>query len=219
MDALAPIKRQSLHDELTERLRHLIIEGNLVPGAKLSEKDLCDTFGVSRTPLREPLKVLATEGLVELTPNRDASVARLTLSDLEETFPIMGALEAVSGELACRHITDAGIARVRELHARMVAKYKASDLNSCFKLNEQIHDAIMDAARNPTLAQMQRGLSGRIRRARYMANMSPTRWSHAVEEYEAIVEALAARKGKRLAKILKAHLTNKLETVRKALSG
>ena len=129
----------------------------------------------ARTVVVETLKVLATEGLVELTPNRGASVARLILSDLGETFPIMGALEAVSGEIACRHITDAGIARVRELHARMVAKYKASDLNSCFKLNEQIHDAIMDAARNPTLAQMQRGLSGRIRRARYMANMSPTR--------------------------------------------
>ncbi len=96
-----PIKRQSLHDELTERLRHLIIEGNLAPGAKLSEKDPCDTFGVSRTPLRETLKVLATEGLVELTPNRGASVARLILSDLGETFPIMGALEAVSGEIAC----------------------------------------------------------------------------------------------------------------------
>ena len=66
---------------------------------------------------------------------------------------------------------------------------------------------------------MQRTLSGRIRRARYMANMSPTRWAHAVEEHEAIVQALAARQGKKLAKILKAHLANKLETVRDALSG
>ena len=102
MDALTPIKRQSLHDELTSRLRHLIIEGDLPPGEKLSEKDLCAQFDVSRTPLRESLKVLATEGLVQLTPNRGASVSPLTISDLEEAFPIMGALEAVSGELACQ---------------------------------------------------------------------------------------------------------------------
>lgn len=218
MDALTPIKRQSLHDELTSRLRHLIIEGDLPPGEKLSEKDLCAQFNVSRTPLRETLKVLATEGLVQLTPNRGASVSPLTLEDLEEAFPIMGALEAVSGELACERITDAQIVQVQALHARMVEKYTSGDLKQYFKLNEQIHQAIMDAARNPTLEQMQRTLSGRIRRARYMANMSPTRWARAVEEHEAIVQALTSRKGKQLAKILKEHLANKLETVRDALA-
>ena len=218
IDVAAPIQRRPLHNELADRLRHMIVEGELAPGEKLAEKELCDQFGVSRTPLREAMRVLATEGLVQLTPNRGCAVAKLTLADLDEAFPIMGALEALSGELACQHITDAELARIRELHDRMVAKYQAGALRDYFKLNEQIHQMILDAARNPTLAQMQLSLSGRVRRARYMANMSPARWSAAVAEHERILEALSARDGKRLAVILKEHLANKLETVKEALT-
>lgn len=218
IQAVMPIRRQTLHDELVTRLRDLIIEGALAPGAKISEKDLCERFDVSRTPLREALKVLATEGLVELVPNRGATVSQLTLADLEEAFPIMGALEALSGELACRQIKDAEIARIRDLHRRMVAKYQAGDRQRYFALNQQIHQAIVEAANNNALGQIQRGLSARLRRARYMANMSAERWAKAVEEHEAILQALEARDGERLGKILKAHLANKLETVREALA-
>jgi DNA-binding GntR family transcriptional regulator len=218
IDVAAPIQRRPLHNELADRLRHMIVEGELAPGEKLAEKELCGQFGVSRTPLREAMKVLATEGLVQLTPNRGCTVAKLTLADLNEAFPIMGALEALSGELACQHITDAELSRIRELHDRMVTKYNAGALRDYFKLNERIHEMILDAARNPTLAQMQLSLSGRVRRARYMANMSPARWAAAVAEHEKILEALGARDGKRLAILLKQHLSNKLETVKEALS-
>lgn len=218
IDIAAPIQRRSLHNELADRLRHMIVEGDLAPGEKLAEKELCGQFGVSRTPLREAIKVLATEGLVQLTPNRGCTVAKLTLADLDEAFPIMGALEALSGELACQHITDAELARLRDLHERMVRKYEAGALRDYFKLNERIHQLILEAARNPTLSQMQLSLSGRVRRARYMANMSPARWAAAVAEHEKILEALSARDGKRLAVILKEHLANKLETVKDALS-
>ncbi len=218
IDVAAPIQRRPLHNELADRLRHMIVEGELAPGEKLAEKELCLQFGVSRTPLREAMKVLATEGLVLLTPNRGCAVARLTLADLDEAFPIMGALEALSGELACLHITDAELVRIRDLHERMVRKYEAGALRDYFKLNEQIHQLILSAARNPTLSQMQLSLSGRVRRARYMANMSPARWTRAVAEHEKILEALAARDGKRLAVLLKEHLANKLQTVKEALT-
>jgi DNA-binding GntR family transcriptional regulator len=217
MDVLAPIERRPLHNELAERLRHLIVEGDLAPGEKLSERDLCSRFGVSRTPLREALKVLSTEGLVRLIPHRGAAVSKLTISDLEEAFPIMGALEAVAGELACRHITDEEIAQLHAIHTEMVVEHRARNLERYFALNQRIHEAILAAARNPTLAQMQRGLAGRVRRARYMANMSAARWAEAVREHEAILEALSARDGERLATLLKTHLANKLVTVREAL--
>jgi DNA-binding GntR family transcriptional regulator len=218
IDVAVPIQRRSLHNELADRLRHMIVEGELAPGEKLAEKELCLQFGVSRTPLREAMRVLATEGLVLLTPNRGCAVAKLTLADLDEAFPIMGALEALSGELACLHITDAELARIRDLHERMVRKYEAGALSDYFKLNEQIHQLILSAARNPTLSQMQLSLSGRVRRARYMANMSPARWTRAVAEHEKILEALSARDGKRLAVLLKEHLANKLQTVKEALT-
>lgn len=217
LTAAIPIQRRTLHDELVDRLRHMIVEGDLKPGEKLSEKDLSEFFGVSRTPLREALKVLGKEGLVSLVPNRGATVSKLTIADLEEAFPIMGALESVSGELACAHITDAEIAKLERLHNEMVDKYKTGDLKNYFKLNENIHSLILDAARNPTLSEMQRSLSGRIRRARYMANMSAERWARAVAEHEAILAALKERDGEKLGTILKDHLANKLESVRAEL--
>ncbi len=209
-----PIARRSLHDELVDRLRELITEGRLRSGTKVPEKELCERFGVSRTPLREALKVLAAEGLVTLTPNRGATVRRLTLGELADVFPVMGALEALAGEIACQHVTDGELQRVRTLHEAMVEHWQAGELQPYFRCNRQIHDAILDATRNPTLQATHRALASRILGARYVANLTPERWRRAVEEHEAILAALEARDGPKLAAILKRHLMNKLDTVR-----
>ena len=214
-----PIIRRTLHDELLERLRQMIIDGDLMPGEKVPEKDLCDRFGVSRTPLREALKVLANDGLVTLTPNRGAMIADLTLEDLEEAFPVMGALEALSGEMACANITDAEITDIKKLHNKMVAHYEAREIKPYFRTNQQIHEMILAAARNQTLSSLYRGLEGRIRQARYLANMSTSRWTQAVREHEKIIAALEARDGAGLAKILKNHLASKFETVKDAIQN
>lgn len=213
-----PIVRRTLHDELLDRLRQMIIHGDLAPGDKVPEKALCDRFAVSRTPLREALKVLASEGLVTLAPNRGATVSELTLADLAEAFPVMGALEALSGEMACRNITDAELSEIRSLHLAMVTQYERGDLTAYFGLNQQIHERLLDAARNQTLATVYRSLAGRIRRARYLANMSADRWTQAVTEHEQILEALEHRNGVALARILKRHLANTFETVRDGLA-
>lgn len=213
----APIERRPLHEELADQLRRLIIEGDLRPGEKISEKLLCDQFAVSRTPLREALKILMTEGLVLLTPNRGASVAELTIADLEELFPIIGALEALSGELACQTITDEEIATARELQAEMVECYQQGDLHRYFEVNEAVHSLIVGASRNTTLAQMMRNASGRVRRARYMANLSKDRWTAAVAEHEAILAALSKRDASRLGPLLKTHIANKFAALREAL--
>lgn len=207
------IVRRSLHDELVERLQRLIIEGDLTPGEKVPEKELCARYNVSRTPMREALKVLASEGLVTLTPNRGASVTAVTVEDLEEVFPVMGALEALSGELACEKITDAEIAAIAKTHREMIGHYNAQRLPEYFAANEAIHIAILKAARNDTLAAQHRMLSARVRRARYLANMTRERWDKAVAEHEDILAALEARDGRQLGIILKQHLRNKLETV------
>ena len=217
-DAFAtPIVRRTLHDELLQRLRQMIVDGALKPGQKIPEKDLCTRFGVSRTPLREALKVLANEGLVTLTPNRGSMVTDLTLEALEETFPVMGALEALSGEMAGANITDEEIAGIRRCHQSMIAHHERGELPEYFALNQEIHERILAAARNETLVSLYRSLEGRIRQARFLANMSPERWAQAVSEHEEIMAALEARDGVRLAEILKRHLANKFETVKDAL--
>ena len=213
-----PIIRQSLHEELVGLVRELIVDGDLPPGIKFPEKELCERFGVSRTPLREALKVLASEGLVTLTPNRGAAASQITIEDLEEVFPVMGALEALAGELACEQMTAREIASVRSLHNRMVEHYRQEQLKPYFQLNQSIHEAILAGSRNNSLIAMYRSLAGRVRRARYFANMSRDRWDQAAAEHEEIIAALEARDGTQLAALLKQHLQNKFETVSQQLA-
>jgi DNA-binding GntR family transcriptional regulator len=212
-----PILRQSLHDQLRERLRTLIIEGELAPDSRIDEKALCERFGVSRTPLREVLKVLATEGLVVLLPNRGARVAGFDIDDLTEAFPVMGALEALAGQLAATQATDAEIAAIEALHNVMRIAYGERDLRRYFDLNQRIHAAILACARNNTLAHLYGQVSAKIRRARFSANLSDARWAEAIAEHDQMLAALKARDGIALAHVLQLHLEHKFKAVTEAL--
>ncbi|MEO1468184.1 MAG: GntR family transcriptional regulator [Pseudomonadota bacterium] len=211
------IARRSLGRTVVERLREMIVEGTLPPGAKLNERELCERFGVSRTPLREAISLLETEGLVALAPHRGASVTPVTLAELDEVFPVMQALEALTGERAARLATAEDIAGIAGLHQDMLAEYARRDRAAYFRLNEAIHDRLLDAAQNPTLAATTRSLASRIRRARFQANLTEARWAEAVAEHEEIMAALEARDAARLAAILPAHLAAKLRALRLVL--
>jgi DNA-binding GntR family transcriptional regulator len=212
-----PILRPSLHDQLRERLRTLIIEGELEPDSRIDEKALCERFGVSRTPLREVLKVLATEGLVTLLPNRGARVAGFDMHDLAEAFPVMGALEALAGKIAAANATDAEIRTIEALHNAMHVAYGERDLRRYFDLNQRIHAAILSGTRNATLAQLYEQVSARVRRARFTANLSEARWAEAIAEHDQILAALKARDGEALALVLRLHLDHKFKAVIEAL--
>ena len=108
-------------------------------------------LNISRTPLREALKVLAAEGLVELLPNRGARVRPLSEQDLGELFDVMGGLEGLAGRLACEHITDAEIAEIERLHYEMYGFYLHRDMHGYFHVNQLIHQKIVEASRNATL--------------------------------------------------------------------
>jgi len=209
----------TLHGDLVANIRELIVEGDLEPGAKVPERVLCERYGVSRTPLREALKTLASEGLLELLPHRGARVARLTAEDVDQMFPIMGALEALSGELACQNLTEEQFAEIQALHYQMILHYTRRELKPYFLVNQEIHEKILAASANPLLLQMYQTLAGRIRRARYVANMSTERWTQAVKEHEEMLNALAERNGAALADVLKRHLSNKCETVKSHLES
>jgi DNA-binding GntR family transcriptional regulator len=217
MQAIAPISRRPLHEEAIDRLREMIIQGQLSPGERVNERRLCERLGISRTPLREAIKLLASEGLVVLLPNRGAQVAPLEENRLAETLAVMGALEALAGELACRHASDAQIAEVTALHAEMVAKHARGDLASYFRYNQAIHLKIVEASGNATLANTYRQLNANVLRARYMANLTRERWDEAVREHEEILAALTARDVARLKRLLQDHLAHKLAAVPGAL--
>jgi DNA-binding GntR family transcriptional regulator len=218
MSQIAVIARRSLHGELVPLLHEMILEGNLLPGDKISEQALCARFGVSRTPLREALKVLAAEGLLTLSPNRGASVARISSEEIDELFPIMGALEALAGEIACARLTDADLERLEAMHIEMVEHYHRREAAPYLKINRAIHEAIFDVAGNAELTQLYRTMMVRIHAVRFTARKSPSRWDEAVEDHEKMMRALRARDGKRLATIMKDHLRHKAAMVHEAMA-
>lgn len=207
----APASNASLHGEVLTRLRDYITEGNLADGARIPERQLCEMFGISRTPLREALKVLAAEGVVDLLPNRGARVHALNAQDIQELFDLMAGLEALAGRLACESITDGEIAEIERLHHEMYGFYLRRDMHNYFNANQAIHRKIVVAARNNALAAAYDTYTARIRRIRYGANLARKydRWGEAMREHEAILDALRRRAGGELSEILFMHLRNK----------
>lgn len=201
----------SLHDEILSRLRDYIVEGNIPDGARISERQLCEMLKVSRTPLREALKVLASEGLVELLPNRGARVRPLNADDIRELFDLMGGLEGLAGRLACERIADEEILKIEQLHHDMYGFYMRREMPGYFRMNQLIHQAIVAAAGNAALRATYESLAGRIRRVRFSANFAQKRerWSEAMREHELMLEALRRRAGSELSDILFQHLRNK----------
>jgi len=211
--ALPRLERQRLHDTVVEHLRRFIVEGTLAPGSKLNERTLCETLGISRTPLREALKVLCSEGLIDIQPNRGASVATLSETEARDMFELMGALEALSGELACARITDAEIASIKILHAAMLVCRQNNDLPGYYRRNQAIHDQINQAARNAALRQTYLSINRRLQALRFRSNFQTPKWDRAISEHTAMLAALDARDGPRLAALLRAHLRQKCEAV------
>jgi DNA-binding GntR family transcriptional regulator len=201
----------SLHGEILTRLRDYIVESDLPEGARIPERQLCEMFGISRTPVREALKVLASEGLVNLLPNRGSRIRSLSEQDICDLFELMGGLEALAGRLACERITEEEVAEIERLHHEMYAFYLRRDLHGYFRINRLIHERIVAAARNPTLSTTYASHAGRLRGARFSPNSvaDPDRLSAAMREHEAILDALRRRAGTELSDILFLHLRHK----------
>lgn len=213
----SPIARRSLHDQVVTRVRDLIIEGVLAPGTRVPEGDLCDKLGVSRTPLREALKVLASEGLIELMPNRGAVVRRPTAPEVMDTLTVLGEMEALAARLACANAADSGIAAVRAIHARMLDCFARRDRLEYFKLNQSIHSAIVRLSGNRVLAATHETLQARIKRVRFLGNERQENWHKAVAEHEEMIMALEARDAERLGRALRGHMENAWQRVRDVL--
>ncbi len=198
----------TLHREVLPRLRDYVVEGNIPDGGRIPERELCQMFGVSRTPLREALKVLAAEGLIDLLPNRGARVKSLTADEIAELFDLMAGLEALAGRLACEKMTVEQFEIIEDTHRQMYAHYLRGNRHGYFTCNQTIHETIFDIASNAALTATAKTLQGRLRRVRFAANLDEQgeRWREAVREHELILDALRRRAGGDLADILFGHL-------------
>jgi len=217
LGSIPPIARKTLHDEVVERLRDLIIEGRLAPGTRINEVQAGAMLGVSRTPLREAIKTLAREGLVENVPSRGAVVRRFSERDVAQILEVLKALEQLAARLACQNADDKTIAEIADMHRRMMNLYKRRQRLEYFKLNQAIHSAIVKASGNEALVEMHGLLQARIRRVRYLGHETPGQWADAVAEHEEMIAALTKRDGEALAEVMGRHLDATLVRVRRAL--
>jgi DNA-binding GntR family transcriptional regulator len=211
------ITRRTLHEEVLERLRDMIIEGRLTPGQRINEGAVGAQLGVSRTPLREAIKTLASEGLVEIQPAKGAIVRKLSAHDLVQILEVLKTLEQLGGRMTCAQASDEAVAAIKALHDEMMELYRARNRLDYFKLNQAIHSAIVAASGNDVLVEMHGTLQARIKRLRFVGNEGPEKWAGAVAEHEEMIEALLQRDGEALAAVIGKHMDSTLIRVRDVL--
>lgn len=212
-DTLRLVPRRSLHSDVLVALRDMIIEGELPAGERINETALYPRLGVSRTPLREAIKALAVEGLVELIPNRGAVVRRFNLDDVTHMLEAVKVIEIFAARAACERATASEISSIQHLHDQMRDRYRAKDRLEYFKLNQDIHAALVRAAHNDTLSTTHAILQARLKRIRYTGNEAPQKWSGAMAEHEEMMAALLARDGDALANVAGRHMDETLKRV------
>ncbi|MFN3075769.1 MAG: GntR family transcriptional regulator [Alphaproteobacteria bacterium] len=187
----AQILRTSLHDQVVGHLRRMILEGELMPGERVAEKRLCDLLGISRTPLREALKVLAHEGLVTLRPNRGAVVTPVSCRSVSELFPLCAVMERLAGETACRGMRQELLFELRSLIDGLWEAMRAQDSGVFRDRVHSFRQHLFAAAGNGLLASTYHALSQQILRVCSAIGPLSQEWMRkAVEAHETMVDAL-----------------------------
>jgi DNA-binding GntR family transcriptional regulator len=211
------LQRRPLHEHIVEILREMVLEGQLKPGERVLELELCRKLNVSRTPMREALKVLAAEHLVELQQSRGAVVTGIRIEEVVEHFEVLEALDATIGALAAARITDEELREVEALHRGMVEHHHAGRRSKYFEANQAVHTKLAAVTRNKSLAATHLQYSRKIARVRYSANFSQIRWDESVEEHEKIIVALRQRDASTLSALMREHMRATARSVIAAL--
>lgn len=205
-------ERRSLSAEAADALRELILIEKLPPGTPVPERDLAEGLGISRTPLKDALRILETEGLIEYGPTRRPRVADPSPSEIEQNILVLSALEALAGELACAAATEKQIAEIQALDASMRAT-EASALDF-FHLDMGFHASIVAAAGNEPLSATHKQYNARLWRARFMSSRQEDRRDNTLAEHAAITRALVARDADATASHLRLHLKSTIINLR-----
>lgn len=211
--------RKSLAEEAAETLREFILLGKLPPGQPVPERNLAEALSISRTPLKEALRILENEGLIVYGPTRRPRVADPSLGELAQNLAVLGALEALAGELACQNATEAEIANAAELENRMRTAPAGTDPLEFFRWDMAFHRTIVDAARNMPLAETHSAYNARLWRARFISSKTRTARDRTLGQHEDILSALLARDGEACARHLRRHLEVAIINIEAAQAG
>ena len=198
--------RKSLASEAADNLREFIMLGKLAPGMPVRERDLAEAFGISRTPLKEALRILEGEGLIAYGPTRRPSVADPSLDEINDWMRVQGALEALAGELACAHASDADLAEIERINASIKEARNSEGKLEAFRRDMAFHEAIVAAANNAALAETNATYNARLWRVRFLSSQRDAGRDATRQEHLDIVQALKARDPVAARRALKLHL-------------
>jgi DNA-binding GntR family transcriptional regulator len=204
----------SLHDEVASQLRERIFAGELAPGAYVDEPALCAEWGISRTPLREALKVLTAEGLLRHEPRRGCFVAQITERDLDQIFPVIALLEGRCAHEAASAASDPDLIALEQLHDKLNRAARAKRISEYYAVNHSIHEAIIALADNRWLAQVIGDLRKILRLARLQQLHAPGRLEQSLSEHMAVFAALKARDAEGADAAMRTHLTRQRVALR-----
>lgn len=197
-----------LFEHIADQLRTGVLTGKYQPGQRISEQEIAELFQVSRTPIREAFRLLHTEGVLSLLPNRGATVPKYDRRLIEDTIEVVECLEAVAGELACQRISDERVEQIDALTGRLQAAFDSGDHILYYKINRQIHDEIVAAAGNNVLLREHRKYNIRLYRTRFIACKHPPALDSAMRQHRKMVRLLRKRSGKKLGRLLRGHLSH-----------
>ncbi len=200
------IAPMALYQEVAERLRQRIFSHELPPGTWVDEQAIAEQYGISRTPLREALKVLASEGLVTLKPRRGCYVTEISERDLDEVFSVMSMLEGECARASATRASDAELGRLRTIHADLERAAAEADIDGFFEANQAFHLALQEIADNRWLLQVIEDLRKVIKLSRHHSLFSEGRLEQSLAEHRAILDALLARDAERAEQRMRAHI-------------
>ncbi|MES2510488.1 MAG: GntR family transcriptional regulator [Pseudomonadota bacterium] len=206
--------QNSLHDEVAAKLREEIFGGLLAPGSFLDEVALCERLEISRTPLREALKVLTSEGLLRHEPRRGCFVNEVTEQDLDDIFPVIALLEGRCAYEAARNATDADLVELTSLHDRLNGHAKAGRITDYYATNYLIHEAIITLANNRWLAQAIADLRKILKLSRLQSLGAQGRLAQSLSEHMTVFAALKSRDSEGAEAAMRTHLTRQREALR-----
>ncbi len=205
---------ETLAETIAYEIRREILRGNLPPGAPIKERDNAERQGVSRTPMREAIRILAKEGLVQLRPLRSPVVADPSLDEIVDQIRVLHTLELLAGELACERATDEDLAHITKLKNRIEAIYGEADTLDVFEVDMQFHAAIVAASHNAALAETHGAYMARLWRARYLSARRKKARARVIRQHDAILEALRARDPQRMKAENDSHLADMILNIR-----
>ncbi|MGD8561549.1 MAG: GntR family transcriptional regulator [Desulfarculaceae bacterium] len=209
-----PIKKRALHEYIVDNLVDMILTGELTEGEKINEQYLCDTLEISRTPLREALRVLGAEGLVELIPQRGHFVAKPTFDEVLDMFALMAVLEGFCAREATQKMSDEDLKKLKKLHEQLELAYKNDNQKTYLDYNNQLHLFLQDLASNVIANQVVLGLRRRMLLFRYKTLNLEGRFKHSIEEHREIIKSIEGRDPDEAEKTMRNHIKEQAEVLK-----